>query len=153
MPERVDIEIDLDGIAKFVPVRLEGFIAVGLSPLREEQGIRIAQVIQAAMLVVKAGPISVDIFTEHFCGRFVKTDHFDSSLVAAFAKSRCFLVTPAFSPVTNRKVENLSDASTGFVGYPYHNLIAEAEEFLVKAVDELLVQGSIINGLRRPLVF
>ncbi len=153
MSETMDIEFNPDGLAEPVPMRLEGFITVGFSALREEQGIMIAQIIQAAMLVVKDGPISVDVFTEHFCGRCVKTDHFDSSFVATFAKSRCFLVASAFSPVTNREVENLSDTSAGFVGHPHHNLIAKAEVGLVKAADELFVQRSIINGLGNPIVF
>src|SRR5260370_34982545 len=76
-----------------------------------------------------------------------------SSFGAAFAKSRCFVIASALPPVTNCEVQNLSDASAGFVGQPYHNLIAAAEACLVKAFDELLVQGSIIDGLRRPIVF
>lgn len=85
------------------------------------------------------------------CG-FVKTDDFHSSSVAAFVESCCLLIASPLTSVTNRELENLSDAGTGFVGHSYDNLIAETQSCFLETFDELLVESEIIDGLERPTI-
>jgi hypothetical protein len=99
MAKRVDVQVNLEHVAEFVPVFFEGVVIVGIATARQEKRLGISKRIQTTMCLVNMAPLRVDVCMEHPAGLFTEPDHFHSSPITAEASGPSFLLATALAPV------------------------------------------------------
>src|SRR6266566_8704601 len=107
--KRVDVQINLEYVAEFVPVFFETVVIVGVPSARQEERISIIKCIKAMVTSVKGDSLGIHVGKQHPGSFRAPSNDLDAPPMASLAECPGFLLGSTLAPVSNGQSQDFSN--------------------------------------------